>query len=119
MLTELGKYLRSIRCENGELLKDMASKLSISPSMLSSIEGGTRNVPKSFVDNITNIYHLTSSQQEHLRLAIAQTRKEIAINLQGLSQSDQNLAFSFARRFSDLDEESKTNIRRILSENGE
>ncbi len=119
MLTELGKYLRSLRGQNGELLKDMASKLAMSPSMLSSIEGGTRNVSKDFVKKLVGVYRLSLDQQEKLQLAVAQTRKEVTVNLQGLSQTDQQLAFSFARKFSDLDDESKISIRRILGEEGD
>lgn len=38
MLTALGKELRILRISRGELLKDMACKLSITPAYLSSIE---------------------------------------------------------------------------------
>ena len=119
MLTELGKYLRSLRGQSGELLKEMADRLSMSPSMLSSIEGGTRNAPKDFVEKVSRAYGLAVEQQDLLRLAIARTKQEVTLNLRGLSSADQNLAFSFARRFADLDDESKMSIRRILGEDGD
>lgn len=40
MITPLGKFLRSIRIEQNELLYDMATKLGISSSKLASIEHG-------------------------------------------------------------------------------
>lgn len=49
MATELGKTLRKIRIDRDELLKDMAEKLDMSPSMLSSIENGTRKPPTGFL----------------------------------------------------------------------
>ena len=52
MLTALGKELRILRISRGELLKDMACKLSITPAYLSSIENGKRVPSKDMVDKI-------------------------------------------------------------------
>ena len=119
MLTELGKYLRVLRRQRGELLKDMADRLSMSPAMLSSVENGSRNAPKDFVQRLASTYKLDASEQERLGLAIACTKEEVAMSLKDLSQSDQHLAFSFARRFSELDAGDKDSIRRILDKGGE
>ena len=115
MLTALGSFLRALREDRNELLKDMAVKLEMSPAMLSSIETGKRNISKGFAERVSATYGLGEEKQEALSLAIAQTREEIAFNISGLSTTDQKLAFSFARKFSDLDEDSKESIRRILS----
>lgn len=114
MLTELGRYLRALREQRGELLKDMADRLLMSPAMLSSVENGSRNVPKEFVPKIVGEYGLDASEQEKLDLAIVTTKEEVAVNLRGMSQSDQHLAFSFARRFSELGDDDKDSIKRIL-----
>jgi transcriptional regulator with XRE-family HTH domain len=45
MLTEFGQYLRKIRIDCGDLLKDMADKLGVTSSYLSAVETGKRNVP--------------------------------------------------------------------------
>lgn len=118
MLTELGKYLRTLRSGSSELLKDMAEKLDMSPAMLSSVENGNRNVPKNFAEKLTDLYSLTEDQKEKLLLAIARTRQEVSLSLEGMSSKDQSLAFSFARRFSDLDEESKRELQDLLSKGG-
>lgn len=47
-VTNLGKKLRKIRIDNDEISSDMARKLEISVSYLSTIENGKRNVPKDF-----------------------------------------------------------------------
>jgi len=46
MLCALGKELRKIRIERGELLLDMANRIGIRPALLSGIENGNcpRNV---------------------------------------------------------------------------
>ncbi len=119
MLTEIGKYLRELRARSNELLKDMADRISMSPAMLSSIENGNRNAPKGFVSKLSEVYNLDANEQEQLDLAIVRTKEEVSLSLKGLTQPDQCLAFSFARRFSELDTESKDSIKRILDKSGD
>ena len=38
MLTSLGKFLRKLRIDRGEILKDMADKLGVTVSFLSAVE---------------------------------------------------------------------------------
>lgn len=115
MLTDLGRYLRSLRMERGELLKDMAERLSMSPAMLSSVENGKRNVPRGFADKLARLYGLDDCERERLNFAIASTKDEVEMSLKGLTLSDQRLAFSFARRFSELGDEDKASIMQILA----
>lgn len=53
---DLHFYLRKLRFENGELLKDMAEKLNMSSSQLSSIEHGKEQPPNDFLKNILSLY---------------------------------------------------------------
>ena len=65
-LTELGKFLRKLRIDNGELLKDMAIKLNVTPSFLSMVETGRRSIPKKWEEEIEKIYSLSLKQKEEL-----------------------------------------------------
>ena len=65
-LTEFGKFLRKLRVDNGELLKDMAIKLNVTPSFLSMVETGRRNIPKKWEEDIEKIYSLSLKQKEEL-----------------------------------------------------
>lgn len=56
MIPELHKYLREIRIEHGELLKDMADKLGMSSSELSAIEHGKKPMPEGFMKRIQSLY---------------------------------------------------------------
>lgn len=58
MLTDLGKYLRKLRIDNGELLKDMADKLEISCSYLSSIETGKKKLTEQIKKKLIYTYKL-------------------------------------------------------------
>lgn len=63
ILTNLGKQTRKLRIDNEELLMDMANKLEISASYLSSIETGKRKVPKEFIQKIESIYKVEISEE--------------------------------------------------------
>ncbi|MDR1184053.1 MAG: helix-turn-helix domain-containing protein [Coriobacteriales bacterium] len=115
MVTELGKFLRKIRIDNDELLKDMADKIGMSSAMLSSIENAKRNVPLSFAGAISQAYELSGELTDRLEYCIALTKEQVQIRLENLSKDDKRLAFSFARRFSELDDEKKLQIRKIMS----
>lgn len=116
MATTLGKFLRKLRIDNDELMKDMADKLALAASTLSSIENGRRNPPKDFEERLVSVYSLTASEIDQLHSAIMQSRDEIALRIKGLSASDQELAVSFARRFENLSDADKARIKEILSE---
>ena len=65
-LTEFGKFLRKLRIDNGELLKDMAIKLNTTPAFLSMVETGRRSIPKKWEEEIEKIYSLSLKQKEEL-----------------------------------------------------
>lgn len=65
-LTEFGKFLRKLRIDNGELLKDMAIKLNTTPAFLSMVETGRRSIPEKLEEEIEKIYSLSLIQKEEL-----------------------------------------------------
>ena len=65
-LTEFGKFLRKLRIDNGELLKDMAIKLNVTPPFLSMVETGRRSIPKKWEEEIEKIYSLSLKEKEEL-----------------------------------------------------
>ena len=65
-LTEFGKFLRKLRIDNEELLKDMSVKLNVTPSFLSMVETGRRSIPKKREEEIEKIYSLNLKQKEEL-----------------------------------------------------
>ena len=115
--TELGRFLRKLRIDNDELLKDMASKLDVSPSMLSAIENGTRKATKALIEKVSKTYTLALDQIQELEMAVAKTTEQVSIALSNANESDKELAVSFARSFDNLDEASKKRIREILNSN--
>mgnify|MGYP004570940545 CR=1 FL=1 len=97
-LTNIGKFLRKLRIDKGELLKDMAEKLNISVSMLSGIETGTRTLNKEkYFDAIIKEYSLDEAAIQELDNAIEQSAKNINIELNNTTSAQKDLVFSLAR----------------------
>ena len=69
-LTEFGKFLRKLRIDNGELLKDMAIKLNTTPAFLSMVETGRRSIPKKLEEEIENSYSCLSLEQKEELISI-------------------------------------------------
>jgi transcriptional regulator with XRE-family HTH domain len=116
MLTEFGKFCRKIRIDNGELLKDMADKLSISAAYLSAVEAGRRNIPSDWPGKITQMYALGPEQYLSLKKAVERSTTQFKMNLSEFSHNDRDLIMSFAREFKNLDEEAKNQIKLALRE---
>ncbi|TYQ14838.1 UNVERIFIED_CONTAM: hypothetical protein Cloal_1221 [Acetivibrio alkalicellulosi] len=115
MLTEFGKILRKIRIDNCELLKDMADKLSVTPSYLSAVETGKRNVPEDWPDQLFKLYSLDIKDKDLLEEAAYNSKLQLKLNLDKLNNKDKNLALSFAREFQELTTIDKDRILEILS----
>ena len=97
MLTVLGKFLRKLRIDRGELLKDMAEKLDVSVSFLSAVENGKKKMPSDWNAKICYLYELTYAQQKEFTEAIAQNEKTLDMNLTAITERHRRLAVSFAR----------------------
>lgn len=116
MITDFGKCLRKIRIENNEILKDMASFLGVTPSYLSAVENGKRNIPSGWAEILHKHYEISL---EELELAIEKSAKSIQISLENKEASDKELAFVFARNFDRLNGKDKERLKNILTGKGE
>lgn len=120
MITSIGKFLRKIRIDRGEVLRDMANHLGVSSSFLSAVENGKKKFPEAWKDKLTELYNLSSQQVSEMEEAILDSSKAIEINMENASLSNRLLAISFARKFEELDEETSQKIINLLNnEEGE
>lgn len=113
-LTEFGKFSRKLRIENNELLKDMSEKLGVTASYLSAVEIGKRNVPKKWEDIIVKTYNLDNDMALELKTAIEYSAKVISIEVEDLHKDDKDLILMLARKVNELDDNEKTNLKKIL-----
>ena len=115
MITELGKWLRKLRIDRGEILKTMAEKLGMTSSYLSAIECGKRNIPADLIDKLTSIYDLSETEQHELSEAYDHSIKSIEIQLATENMCKRDLALQFARKFDDIDEEFAMQLLKFLN----
>ena len=113
-LTELGKYLRKLRIDRGELLRTMAEKLGISMSFLSSVENGKKNMPSEWISKIPELYQLNEAQKSELDKAVAESEKGIGLKFEGLSAERKQISVAFARKLSTLSPETQKAIQDLL-----
>lgn len=114
MLTSIGRFLRKLRIDNGEILKDMAEALGVSSAFLSAVENGKKRMPESWAEKLKTIYSFTPDQTQALQAAVIDTNDAVELNLQNASPGNRALAISFAREFDSLDDETSRKIFEIL-----
>ncbi len=115
-LNALGRELRKLRIDRGEIIKTMAENLGYSPSYLSAIEMGRREVPKDLVDKVVEIYDLEELEAKRLIKARNETINTVNIDLKNASALKRNLAFALASNINGLSDDKKMEIIKMLEE---
>lgn len=114
MVTDFGKICRKIRIDNGEVLKDMAAKLSVTTAYLSAVEIGKRNVPQDWIGKIKNEYNLDDRQYQQLQDSLYEIKKYVKIDLEEQTQTDRELILEFHKNLKNLNDREKMDILTIL-----
>jgi transcriptional regulator with XRE-family HTH domain len=78
-LSTFGAELRSLRIQNGMRLYDLAARLGVSPSYVSSMETGRINISDGRIDQIGIIFNLSEYRISALREAAQNSKSRIAI----------------------------------------
>ena len=114
MPTSVGKFLRKLRIDHCEILRDMAERLGVSSAFLSAVENGKKKLPEAWLPKLKKLYSLTTEQLDELRNAIVEESNTIEMNVCNVSNQTRQLAVSFARKFDTLDEETVNKLLEIL-----
>ena len=114
MLTSIGRFLRKLRIDNGEILKNMADKLEVSSAFLSAVENGKKKMPEIWAEKLSALYNFSQKQNDDFQEAIVDTNKVIELSLENATPQHRDLALSFARHFDSLDEETSKRIIEML-----
>lgn len=115
METSIGKFLRVLRIENQEILKDMADRLGVSSAFLSAVENGKKKLPDSWYEKLTKIYSLTERQQGELKQAVIESSDIVELDIAHSACYQRNLAVSFAREFNSIDEDLCKKLLKLLN----
>lgn len=114
LITPFGKFCRKLRIDNGELLKDMASKLGVTASYLSAVENGKRKIPLNWLHLISKIYSLNEQQISELKKAIEESQTVIKFDLREFTNEKKDILLAFAREHKNLDSADLEKILKIL-----
>ncbi|MBR5667776.1 MAG: hypothetical protein IKW95_08825 [Lachnospiraceae bacterium] len=114
MITKLGDYLRTIRINNQQILKNMADVLHVSSAFLSAVENGKKTMPESWYPILKANYSLTADEMDELRQAALESQKTISLNISKASAMNRQAAVSFAREFESMDDSLSGKILSLL-----
>ncbi len=114
MLTSIGRFLRKLRIDNGEILKNMADKLEVSSAFLSAVENGKKKMPEIWTEKLSALYGFSKEQTDAFQEAIIDTNQVIELNLENATPQHRDLALSFVRHFDSLDDETSKKIIEML-----
>lgn len=96
----LGEIIRSLRATNGMTQKELADKLSISPSTIGMYEQGRREPDLDTISKITNVFNVTVGY-------LVGTEKSGGIDFSDFQVDNSEFAFDFKMRVRDLLAEQK------------
>lgn len=117
MVTELGKFLRKLRVDEGLRLFDMAGQIGKSTAWLSYIENGRKAIPKDFADKIAKIYSLPAEEVKKLHECAAKSARSFKLNVgEDSSKIRIDTAYALARKFDEIDDETLSEFLKILKE---
>lgn len=114
-ITALGKELRKLRLEKGEVMKDMANAIKVSSAYLSAVERGKKAPSEKMISGIKAQYQLSCSEIKSLHEAVVLSQNHISIDLNDSDDEDRMLATAFARKFKSLEESEKEQISKLLN----
>lgn len=106
--------MRILRIQRNENAQAMAKRLDMSPSYLSTIENGKRNIPTSLEEDIIRLYALSELEQKELRGAIVRSSGMVKIDFKELPENKRQLILEIAK--GNVDEATLEKMRNALEE---
>lgn len=118
-ITSIGRFLRKLRIDHSEIMKDMAGKFGMTSAYLSAIELGKRPLPKDFIEKVLGAYSLSEFETKALEKAVVLSASEISISLDGKTDEEKELIVGFARTLGKMDEARMQQLKDLLGGNNE
>ncbi|WP_273758792.1 helix-turn-helix domain-containing protein [Bartonella sp. AU55XJBT] len=112
MVTSFGKILRKLRVEHSERLLDMAEKLDVSVSFLSSVEIGKKSVPVGMEEKIIELYGLDQKEALLLRKEAYACRKSFTIKPSNSCRCE--IVGMFVRNLENFSQQDIARLKKLL-----
>ncbi len=118
MLTPFGRFLRKLRIDQGELMKDMADRLGVTASYLSAVEMGKKAVPDAWLPQLLAKYGLPDSAQ--LRDLANESKPEYRVSIPvGSDDLKRKTVAVFAREVGSMDAKALNDLLEVMLKKGE
>lgn len=114
--TEVGKFIKVLRVRNNERVADMALKIGVSPSYLSSVENTQRKLNNQTIRELIRVYNLPESEQIKLLDARVRSEHNVNLTLLGASNIKTDMVCELSRKFNTLSDNACKKILQILKE---
>lgn len=114
MISEFGKFVRHIRVDECENLRQMAEKLEVSVAFLSAVEVGKKQVPKTWAEKLASIYKLDKLNKEKLSNAIDISNGKTIIDIDKNNDAKREVTLMFARSINSADQKTLAELKAIL-----
>lgn len=109
LILNFGEYIKSKRLEKGISLRELASKVGISPSYMSDIEKGRRNAPnKEKVDKIAEVLFYSEEEIERLHDLAGLSKNTISTDLSSYIMESNDVRY-FLRESKNRDDDNLLN----------
>lgn len=116
-LTPFGKLVRHHRLHKEIALNEMSSMIGVSNAFASAVETGVKRIPTDYPTKVITALDLTKDEAAELLEAVNLSAPEIKISLdRTTSKADREVVALFARRFKNLPDDTKLNIRHLLED---
>jgi transcriptional regulator with XRE-family HTH domain len=115
-ITEYGRVVRELRDHAKLSLRQMAEEIDYSPTFLSAVEIGEKTITDDLLDKVTGCLRKTGrfENKDLARLRAAADRTRRAVDVSRLNRTGRQAVAAFARRWTDLDRETREVFLRKL-----
>ena len=115
-LEKLSVFLKLLRLRNGdERLSDMAKKLGVSASYLSTVENEKRTMNDKIFKAIVRVYKLNQEEAEQLSVLRHLASKNINVSMDELDDEKKKTVVKFLSSLDSLNEEEMEKINLLLN----
>lgn len=115
MITKFGKELRKLRLDLGITLNEMAVRIGVSPSLLSSAETGKKTATPALINKLADHFdYVRNNRDEFMQLA-EETKSEVRIRLSEENQHANDVALAFARNFDSLNSDQLEQLMAVFN----
>jgi transcriptional regulator with XRE-family HTH domain len=116
---KLSVFMKQLRLNaDDETMTDMAKRLNISVSYLSSIENEKRNMTDEMYDLICRLYRLNREQRNELEYLKNLASKTINVQLDDLATPAKETTVKFLSNVDSLSEDDLARINKIINKKG-